>query len=398
MRLTKYGHSCLLVEEGPARLLLDPGTLSGGFEELEGLTAVLVTHQHGDHLDLQRPRMLLDRNPGARVLCDEGSAEQLAAAGAAVEVVHDGEELEVGGVAVRVAGATTRSSTPTSRWSPTSATWWAGGGPGRGAVAEGVGADRLPAPGAPKGGRASARAGAVPGREGDPLPAARAARRGDAAGAGRRRPRGAVVPLQNRVTPTGEIVADLGRGLLMGNRGCLHGPDRRLGVARWRSKLWICCVLDWKGVRRDPMPPGRWTALFFVDEATALAAGHRPCAYCRRADFVAFAEAWRGAHRLAQRPRAAEIDARLHAERVDPRSRRQVTRPAVAGELPDGVMVRAGGTPGLLAGGALLPWTFAGYRAPVPPPAATAHCCTRRLRGAEPPATPPDLMPRWVGC
>jgi L-ascorbate metabolism protein UlaG (beta-lactamase superfamily) len=127
MRLTKYGHSCLLVEEGPARLLLDPGTLSGGFEELEGLTAVLVTHQHADHLDLQRLRTLLDRNPGARVLCDEGSAEQLAAAGAAVEVVHDGEELDVGGVAVRVAGATTRSSTPTSRWSPTSATWWAGG-------------------------------------------------------------------------------------------------------------------------------------------------------------------------------------------------------------------------------------------------------------------------------
>jgi L-ascorbate metabolism protein UlaG (beta-lactamase superfamily) len=92
------------VEEGPAWLLLDPGTLSGGFEELEGLTAVLVTHQHGDHLDLQRPRMLLDRNPGARVLCDEGSAEQLAAAGAAVEVVHDGEELDVGGVAVRVSG------------------------------------------------------------------------------------------------------------------------------------------------------------------------------------------------------------------------------------------------------------------------------------------------------
>ena len=189
------------------------------------------------------------------------------------------------------------------------------------------------------------------------------------------------MPLQNRVTPTGEIVADPGRGLLMGNRGCLHGPDRRLGVARWRSKLWICCVLDWKGVRRDPMPPGRWTALFFLDEATALAAGHRPCAYCRRADFAAFAEAWRGAHRLAQRPRAAEIDARLHAERVDPRSRRQVTRPAVAGELPDGVMVRAGGTPGLLAGGALLPWTFAGYRAPVPlPPAMPVELLT-------PPAT-----------
>ena len=107
------------------------------------------------------------------------------------------------------------------------------------------------------------------------------------------------VPLQNRVMPTGEIVADPGRGLMMGNRGCLHGQGRQLGVSRWRSRLWICCVLDWKGVRRDPMPPGRWTALFFLDEATALAAGHRPCAYCRRADFADFAQAWRAAQRLA---------------------------------------------------------------------------------------------------
>jgi L-ascorbate metabolism protein UlaG (beta-lactamase superfamily) len=104
MRLTKYGHSCLLVEEGAARLLLDPGTLSGGFEELEGLTAVLVTHQHADHVDLERLRGLLDRNPGVRVLCDEGSAERLAAGGAAVEVVHDGDELDLGGVAVAVSG------------------------------------------------------------------------------------------------------------------------------------------------------------------------------------------------------------------------------------------------------------------------------------------------------
>jgi hypothetical protein len=172
-------------------------------------------------------------------------------------------------------------------------------------------------------------------------------------------------PLQNRVTPTGAIVSDPARGLLMGNRGCLHGPDRRLGAARWRSKLWICCSLTWKGVRRDPMPPGRWTALFFLDEATALAAGHRPCAYCRRADFLAFAEAWRRAHRLAERPRAAQIDARLHAERVDPRSRRQRTRPAVAGELPDGAMIRHRGAAGLLAGGSILPWSFSGYLVPV---------------------------------
>src|SRR5215218_1270573 len=235
MRLTKYGHSCLLVEEGPARLLLDPGTLSGGFEELEGLTAVLVTHQHADHLDLQRLRTLLHRNPGARVLCDEGSAEQLAAAGAAVEVVHDGEELDVGGVAVRVSGrdpAVIHSDIPVV--------------PNVGYLVGG----RLFHPGD---------AFTPPGR-----------------------------PVEVLAVPAGEIVADPGRGLLMGNRGCLHGPDRRLGVARWRSKLWICCVLDWKGVRRDPMPPGRWTVLFFLDEATALAAGHRPCAYCRRADFVAF--------------------------------------------------------------------------------------------------------------
>jgi L-ascorbate metabolism protein UlaG (beta-lactamase superfamily) len=104
MRLTKLGHSCLLVEEGRARLLLDPGTLSGGFEELEGLTAVLFTHQHADHLDRERLRGLLDRNPRARVLSDQGSAGPLGEAGVEVEAVHDGEELEVGGVAVRVAG------------------------------------------------------------------------------------------------------------------------------------------------------------------------------------------------------------------------------------------------------------------------------------------------------
>ena len=104
MRLTKLGHSCLLVEEGGARLLLDPGTLSQGFEELEGLTAVLFTHQHADHLDQQRLRGLLDRNPGARVISDPGSAEPLGQAGVEVEVVAAGQELDAGGVSVRVAG------------------------------------------------------------------------------------------------------------------------------------------------------------------------------------------------------------------------------------------------------------------------------------------------------
>jgi L-ascorbate metabolism protein UlaG (beta-lactamase superfamily) len=104
MRLTKFGHSCLLVEDSRARILLDPGTLSAGFEELEGLTAVLFTHQHADHLDPERVRGLLDRNAGIRVVSDEGSAKPLGEAGAEVEVVHDGDELEIGGVGVRVAG------------------------------------------------------------------------------------------------------------------------------------------------------------------------------------------------------------------------------------------------------------------------------------------------------
>jgi hypothetical protein len=172
-----------------------------------------------------------------------------------------------------------------------------------------------------------------------------------------------IMPLQNRVLPTGEIVADPARGLMMGNRGCLHGPGRELGVSRWRSKAWICCVLDFKGVRRDPMPPGAWTALFFLDEATALAAGHRPCGYCRRRDFLSFAAAWQTAQRLARRPRAGEMDAVLHRERVG-RSRRQVTRTMDVGGLPDGVMIRVGSRPGLLLRGRLRPWSLAGYGAP----------------------------------
>ena len=172
------------------------------------------------------------------------------------------------------------------------------------------------------------------------------------------------MPLQNRVTPAGEIVADGSRGLMMGNRGCLHGQGRSLAVSRWRSKLWICCLLEFKGVQRDPMPPGRWTALFFLDEATALSAGHRPCGYCRRPDYLAFTQAWRTARQLPRRPLAPEMDAALHAERTD-RSRRKLSYRTHVAELPDGVMVRLGGEPGLLLGGRVHPWSFRGYGAPV---------------------------------
>jgi hypothetical protein len=174
-------------------------------------------------------------------------------------------------------------------------------------------------------------------------------------------------PLQNRVMPTGEIVSHPGRGMLMGNRGCIHNADRTLGVSRWRSKLWICCVLEFRGWRRDVMPPGRWTALFFLDEATALAAGHRPCGYCRESDHRWFGENWRAAKGLTTRPSAAQMDAWLHAERVDGRTRRKLTREVVLGELPDGAMVCYAGGPALCTGGALLPWSFDGYGPPERP-------------------------------
>jgi hypothetical protein len=177
-------------------------------------------------------------------------------------------------------------------------------------------------------------------------------------------------PLQNRVLPTGEIVADPARGRLMGNRGCIHQADRRLGVSRWRSPMWISCVLRWGNVRRDVMPPGRWTALFFLDEATALAAGHRPCGYCRRLDHLAFGEAWRQAQRLGERPKAHQMDLELHRERTD-RARRKLTWSAPVAELPTGAMVLRDGRPALVIGGRLLPWSLTGYQQPIELPGRT---------------------------
>jgi hypothetical protein len=193
------------------------------------------------------------------------------------------------------------------------------------------------------------------------------------------------MPRQNRVTPIGEIVAHPARGTLMGNRGVLHDPEGRI-VRRWTTRAWIACVLEFKGRRRAIMAPNRYTELFFLDEATALAAGHRPCAECRRADFLRFRAAWLAGnpeHRLGPRPRVAELDRVLHAERIGPRGKPIWAAPVAA--LPDGVMVldpgapiagdaapigasRAGQPAGhdafLLLGGRLLPWTPRGYGPP----------------------------------
>jgi hypothetical protein len=169
--------------------------------------------------------------------------------------------------------------------------------------------------------------------------------------------------LQNRVTPFGEIVAVPARGLFAGNRGIIHDPQTKtLLKRRWTTKAWICCTLDWKGVRREPMARRSWTELFFLDEATAFAAGHRPCFYCRRERAIAFRDAWAKGKGIAH-ARAPDMDAVLHAERLDDRRRKKLhplERPIA--DLPDGTMVAAGNDAHVVAGGRLWRWTFEGYR------------------------------------
>jgi len=171
---------------------------------------------------------------------------------------------------------------------------------------------------------------------------------------------------QNRVTPFGEIVATPERGTFMGNRGVLHDNESRIHRA-WQLNRWIVCVLEFRGRKRHVMMPGRYTELFFLDEATALAAGHRPCAECRHARFIDFRNAWGRAHLGIDgsiRPTAQEIDDQLHAERVAPdRSKR--TSLAALEELPDGVFVVLsawGKDAHLVRGDFLLAWSHGGYR------------------------------------
>jgi hypothetical protein len=175
------------------------------------------------------------------------------------------------------------------------------------------------------------------------------------------------MPLQNRVTPLGELIADPARGLVYGNRGCLHDEAGRIR-RRYAVKRWIACRLRFRGRRRSPLlQPGRYTELFFLDEATAFAAGHRPCAECRREDYVRFGELWRERH--PEDGGADAIDERLHAERVDPRTRGQRRHEARLDDLPDGAFVLRDDEPWLVLGPELLRWTPAGYRdrAPRPP-------------------------------
>lgn len=166
------------------------------------------------------------------------------------------------------------------------------------------------------------------------------------------------VPLQNRVTPFGDIIATAARGLVFGNRGVLHDADGRL-VREWQVRRWIACRLQFKGRRRQLLRPGRFTELFFLDEATALAAGHRPCAECRREDFLRFRRAWMDTHHGGQ-PKVDDIDRTLHAERIDARGRKRLHE-ALLSDLPDGTMVGEVGEAWIVLGGDLLAWSPVGY-------------------------------------
>ena len=199
------------------------------------------------------------------------------------------------------------------------------------------------------------------------------------------------MPLQNRVDPFGELFATPSRGLFLGNRGgSFHSDDEKLTSRRWASRQWICCVLDFKGRQRDVW--GRYyTELFFMDEVTALAAGHRPCFECRRKDAEAFAAAWQRAFNLLRRPRADEMDLVLHAERLNGRTKRRHRR-SIDG-LPDGAFVVLEEGAWAVRGDSLQLWTPEGY-----------DTSKRRPRGTMVDVlTPPAIMgalaagyrPRW---
>jgi hypothetical protein len=169
------------------------------------------------------------------------------------------------------------------------------------------------------------------------------------------------MPLQNRVTPLGEIIATPERGVVYANRGCLHDADGRIR-RRYGVKRWIACRLEFRGWRRGPLlQPGRFTELFFLDEATALAAGHRPCALCRRADYNDLTALWAELH--PGRRGADAIDAQLQAERLNAGTGRRRFHQGRLERLPDGAFVLHDGAPYLVLGAELLRWSPAGYAA-----------------------------------
>ena len=175
------------------------------------------------------------------------------------------------------------------------------------------------------------------------------------------------IPLQNRVLPTGDIVSHPSKeGAFTGNRGIIHVADRQLGTARWSHQAWICCTLDWQGRRRELMTGRKWTELFFLDEAVAMAAGHRPCGYCRRSAYRSFADRW--AEATGRHDSAKEMDRSLHAARIVKGTKTQKRHVAPVDDLPDGSFVTIEAGPALILGDRLLPYSPEGYAPPIPRP------------------------------
>ena len=197
------------------------------------------------------------------------------------------------------------------------------------------------------------------------------------------------MPRQNRVTPRSELIPAPAHGLVYGNRGCLH--DAQGGIRRHHAtRRWIACRLEFRGWQRGPMMrPGRFTELFFLDEATAFAAGHRPCALCRRDDYNRFGRIWADLH--PGQAGADAIDAELHRERLDPGGQRTRTHEAAFAALPDGAFVLTDGDPYLVLGRELLLWSPSGYAARRPRPRGSAEVVT-------PPSLVAVLRAGWDGA
>ena len=186
--------------------------------------------------------------------------------------------------------------------------------------------------------------------------------------------------LQNRVAANGEIVAVADRGLFLGNRGGVihdHRTKTLHPTRRWASRQWICCVLDFKGRQRELMSANSYTELFFMDEVTALAAGHRPCFECRRANAVKFALAFSETNERASAP---HMDVILHDERLD--GKRKKHHSARWGDLPAGAMIEAGDQVIAKSNHGPLTWSFSGY----------SFCRDGNLSGNLKCLTPPSIL------
>ena len=167
-----------------------------------------------------------------------------------------------------------------------------------------------------------------------------------------------VSPARNRVTPTGEIVAIPLRGAWTGNRGILH---RGREIVRFHaSDLWITCALQFKGRHQEQWRPGHYTFLFFHDEAVSFAAGHRPCAECRRPSYNAYRTAW-AAGLGVDLPSAQDMNRQLHRERLGMRTHQRQTHDLPWSGLPDGTFVLVDGLPAVVVGDHLTDWTLEGY-------------------------------------